>query len=401
MARCHIGFANYYCCWENQKKIRRWETHGLAHDYFFEAPERLPKLRNLAHSDYRALAYNGESYAHLCQRLFGHTVCPAFSNIERVSEDTETDEDYRQSYHRRLQTFLEDVSRVSRTWDSISIGRHPFETNHHDFYDRFISPVSGRKNVELRYDALFSKFGKDQRMNVRSLKLPILAFDQDSITKYGGLSNLVADSVLELEVREFKFSRHWHRFKKSPPHLQSSGLGESFGRLLHSAGDMNTLRNLRSLTLRGFIFPTDGLRMLLLDPTPALRTLRLIDCLCTDGYRHFSNALQTTIEPATKLHGVEVFDLRFKQLEGETEDNEHAQEYREKPRARHAREYERYQDGRNPYLEGLLLSDWPYELPKLEIALLGGRDNAISRKMYAAPNDDARCNWQELPNSLT
>ena len=398
MAGCHIGFADYYRCWENQNKIRgqAWETDGNRARYlFFEAFRRLPQLRNIAHTDYRALAYNGESLAHLCQRLFGHTVCPTWSNIDSVSEDLEADEDRSQGYHRRFQTFLEDISRAGRAWDSISIGRHPFEVNYHD-YNYLGSRTLGRKNVELRYDALFSKSGPERQMNVRSLRLPILTGGEDSISKFGGLSNLVTDSLLELEVGEVVFYRLWDRFKKSPPHLQRFGPGESFGRLFHSAADPSTLRSLRSLTLRGSLFPTDGLRVLLLDQMPALRTLRLIDCLCKDGYRQFSEAIQTTIQPATKFNGVEIFGLRFKQLEGETEDHEHAQEYREKLQVRRAHEYERHQDGRESYLEGLLLSDWPYERPELEAALLGGRTNMISRNMYAAPNDEARWNWQDV-----
>lgn len=132
--------------------------------------------------------------------------------------------------------------------------------------------------------------------------------------------------------------------------------------------------------------------MLLLDQTPELRTLRLVDCLCTDGYRDFSNAIQTTIQPATQLHGVEIFGLRFRQLEGKTEDHERAQEHREKLQARRADGYQRHLDERNTYFEGLLLSDWPYERPELEAALLGGRENMILRKTYAAPNDEATWN---------
>lgn len=132
--------------------------------------------------------------------------------------------------------------------------------------------------------------------------------------------------------------------------------------------------------------------MLLLDQTPELRTLRLVDCLCTDGYRDFSNAIQMTSQPATQLHGVEIFGLRFRQLEGETEDHERAQEHREKLQARRAHGYQRHLDERDTYFEGLLLSDWPYERPELEAALLGGRKNMILRNMYAAPNDEATWN---------
>jgi hypothetical protein len=70
MRGCHTGFSDYYRCWQNQNKIRGrdWTVdRNQAREYFFEAFEKLPKLRNIIHSDFRVLAYNGESYTHLCQ----------------------------------------------------------------------------------------------------------------------------------------------------------------------------------------------------------------------------------------------------------------------------------------------------------------------------------------------
>jgi hypothetical protein len=108
MRACHIGFSDYYRRWENQKKIRGelWRNGvDQARNYLFQAIRRFPNLRHLAHSDYRALAYNGESYVHLCQRLFGHTVCPSWSLKD------ESDPDARETYQLRFQTFLQDLSR--------------------------------------------------------------------------------------------------------------------------------------------------------------------------------------------------------------------------------------------------------------------------------------------------
>jgi hypothetical protein len=159
-------------------------------------------------------------------------------------------------------------------------------------------------------------------------------------------------------------------------------------------GNGAVLRNLRSLSLRGFVFSTDDLRNLLIDQIPSLRTLHLIDCYCTDGYAHFTILMQVAIQPIVKLDGVEIFGLRFRQLEDETEDHEHTQKYQEKLEERCAWDWER-----NTYMEGLLLSDWPWERPELEIAILGGKVNTVARKIFAAPNDQARWNWQEMPNT--
>jgi hypothetical protein len=62
---------------------------------------------------------NDESYVQLCQRLFGQTVCPSW---------LWTDDGAKERFH----DFLDDLSRCRGRWDSLSIGRHPFETNHRD-----------------------------------------------------------------------------------------------------------------------------------------------------------------------------------------------------------------------------------------------------------------------------
>ena len=83
-------------------------------------------------------------------------------------------------------------------------------------------------------------------------------------------------------------------------------------------------------------------------------------------------------------------------MEGETGVHEHRQEYEEKLRGRCAHDY-----GRSTYMEGFLLSDWPWERPELETAILGGKVNTVARKMYAVPNDEARRYWYNIPNTQT
>ena len=50
-------------------------------------------------------------------------------------------------------------------------------------------------------------------------------------------------------------------------------------------------------------------------------------------------------------------------------------------------------------MEGFLLSDWPWERPELETAILGAKVNTLKRKIYAAPNDEARWYWYDMPNT--
>lgn len=393
MRGCHTGFADYHRCWENQNKIRGrdWTVDSnQAREYFLEAFATLPKLRNLVHSDFRALAYNGESYTHLCQRLFGNTVVPHHPNAEERIRDSKG------SYYNRFQRFLDDVLSYGGTWESISFGRHPFETNHHDT-GRYSSRYAGNSNTRLKYEQLWWKFSEEVRspMDVRCLSLPLLLGTEHSIGKCGGLSTIITDTLVELELGECRFYQDWDDHKITPPSHQilwPRPQHECLWRLFTASRAV--LENLRSLSLRGFVSSTNDLQTLLLRQLPALRTLHLIDCYCTDGYGHFTHVMQTAIKPVVRLDSVEIFGLRLRQLEGETEVHEHSQEYEEKLQDRCAHDY-----GRNTYMEGFLLSDWPWERPELETAILGEKVNTVARKMYAVPNDEARWNWQDMPNT--
>lgn len=402
MRACHIGFSDYYRRWENQKKVRGepWRNGvDQARNYFSEAIRRLPNLRHLAHSDYRALAYNGESYVHLCQRLFGHTVCPSWSLKD------ESDPDARETYQLRFQTFLQDLSRSRKVWDSLSIGCHPFESNYHDI-DTFSPRNSGQANAGLSYGALLKPFAREGGtplgLRIRSLKLAPLQGNRSIVAKLGGLSRLVTDRLTELELGDHTFYFHWNKFRRVNPGAFGNEHGgrpdHLFHELLMTPESSAVMKNLRCLSLRGFSFNAASLQTLLLDRSPGLRSLHLIDCFCGDDYETFLQILRES-QPLFKLSGIEIFGLRFKPLQSETEDHKYAQKYRAKLQARRAREYEWWRDGRNDYLEGLLLSDWPYERPELEAALLAGKVNMISRKMYAAPSDEARDHWRDMPNN--
>jgi len=161
---------------------------------------------------------------------------------------------------------------------------------------------------------------------------------------------------------------------------------------------LSPLYNLRHLSLHGFIFSSSGLRNLLVAQLPAIRTLRLLDCYCEDTYASFAGTMRRNLPKHNKLEGVEIFGVRFKRINGETEDHELAQEYREKTRRRCSRKYNKYIKGEIPSFEGLLLSDWPYERPELEAVMLGDRANTIVRKIFAAENDEARWNWMDMPS---
>jgi hypothetical protein len=189
-----------------------------------------------------------------------------------------------------------------------------------------------------------------------------------------------------------------HNNPTRPHYEDRSDMAKWFRYQLLHPNHTPDLDQLRSLTLRGFIMDTDCLLCVLQDQLPALRTLRLINCYCMDNHDHFVAAMEQEIGPFSELTAVEIFGMRFDVAEGETVDHEYAQEYREKMQKRHTSEYERCLKKGDEF-KGLLKSDWPYERPELEAAMLGGKVNNVLRTTFAAPNDEARWHWYDLPNS--
>lgn len=145
---CHLDHPDYFRRWVNQESIRGrdldevadfedengfaeseeaqkmasgvWDIDGsLAQFYFLRAIDELPNLRHIMYGDYRALAYDGETYVQLCRRLFNRTVCPTWALTGAASPN-------------RFLQFMCDLSGRQRNWMSVSIGRHPFETSYID-----------------------------------------------------------------------------------------------------------------------------------------------------------------------------------------------------------------------------------------------------------------------------
>jgi hypothetical protein len=406
MKGCHLGFPAYRRRWENQHSIRGGE-HGydgsnLGRQYFLEAVWRLPKLRHLSYSDYRALAMNDESYVQLCQRMFGQTVCPSW---------LWTDDGAKERFHE----FLDDLSRCSGRWDSLSIGRHPFETNCRDLDNiQSHSGTAGQRLPIMTHKTMFEKLsesrqGKPLHLPVRTLRLPLLRGDGKIVHAMGGLSNLVTSALVELDIGSELFHGDHRQLGNQDDVLvrkyaARSKLEHFFGYQILHPQHTPDLRQLRSLTMRGFIFDTDCLTSFLMNQAPGLQTLRLMDCYCMDTHRKFLAQINEELGPYTErgpcagLTGVEIFGLRFHAAYDETADHEYAQEYRGKMQKRAASTYERcIKNGTE--VEGTRISNWPFERPEVEAAMLGGRVNSVLRTAFAAASDEARWYWYNLPNS--
>jgi hypothetical protein len=141
-----------------------------------------------------------------------------------------------------------------------------------------------------------------------------------------------------------------------------------------------------------------------MDQAPGLQTLRLMDCYCMDTHKKFLAQINEELGPYSErgpcfgLTGVEIFGLRFDAAHDETKDHPLAEEFEAKLQKRLSCDYARcFNKGTEP--EGLRISNWPFERPELEAAMLGGRVNNVLRTTFTAPNDIGRWHWYDLPNS--
>lgn len=411
MRGCHLGFADYARLWMNQGLIRGDlvnkncdSRRDLGREYFLEAVRKMPKLCHLAYSDYRELAYDDESYSQLCQRLFGDTVCPSLSYYSEYSDAQQ-----------RFQDFLEDLRRCNKAWDSLSIGRHPFEFVYHDSLIYFSENFEDSWDyfhdmVSMPFKALFIKTPERRNITpltlaVRSLSLPTLYRNHEPLPDEEESPRIVTVGLVQLDIRARDFDARYYSIKD--PHHQGDDDDsddethrendhEEFIRLLLSPSRRLEWKSVHSLTMRGFVLNTDCLRRLLLDQVPALRTLRIIDCHCTEVYDDALKNMKEKISPFIKITGVEIFGLRFTELPNETEDHEFAEEYRMQMSARNKIDYNKHVEEGESFV-GLLISDWPYERPELEAALMGARANTAVRKVEGRQDDQHRRRWQGTP----
>ena len=272
----HLGQADYFRRWVNQESIRErdeydgseyegqndrvtsfeaqnintgvWDLDGnLAHFYFRRALHELPRLQHIAYGDYRALAYDGETCANLCRRLFDRTVCPSVGLYHPAADDS-------------LQ-FRDDLIERRRTWMSLSICHHPFETSCIDQSTMFPGEDAGpstQRDVMMNYEFLFEGLhGPDcPTLQVRSLKLPVLVINLEEIEQLGRLPTIFGPSLSELDLGTISFSSHdFTEFGIAGPHDILRPL------LVPPQPDFTSLK---SVTLRGFLFGITTLREFLL-----------------------------------------------------------------------------------------------------------------------------------------
>jgi len=422
---CHLGHADYFRRWVNQESMRgrdtdegsddelnnahgmsieaeniatkEWDIDGnLARFYFRRAIKELPNLQHIMYGDYRTLAFDGETYANLCRRLFDRTVCPS---VGFPSVDAGTG----------FLDFWNDLVACHRTWTSLSVGRHPFETSYADQGTAQSGEYTGpstQSDVTMDYTMLLTEDHDFQlpKLQVRSLKLPTLNIDVEDIYKLGRLSKKFGQGLLELDLGTTSFSTY------AKPSAEPVNSYDIFRPLL--VPSQPDFTNLRSVTLRGFVFDVAMMQDFLLGLAPTLRTLRLIDCFCRDSHDVFQSFAKDTITPALALTGVELYGLRFGDGAPKAEDqwirftNEQFNIMRRDDRILDeefpvTRPNNRVWDTealrkRGKAINMDMVSDWPYERFELEATMLGGRANKVARHVRTPPALSARSYWYDV-----
>lgn len=412
---CHEGFEDYARRWRKQETLRAKE--GDKGQLFLAATKAFPKLQHTAFSDYRALRLAGESYVQLCTRLFGNTVCPRPPEYKLLNE--------------AVRDFLQTLKAANHgPWKSLSICRHPFETNAFDQVSQRQAPSNATSiDLQLAFQPA-----------VGILRLPLIYGAGLGELPQRALDNLSSSTLLELELAGFytfpqarlrsreEYDAFCERRWGPPPHM-------AFRELLVSA--RCNFERLRFLNLRGFVFDTAALHNLLVTYASTLRFLHIIDCWCIDPHKDFRHTIRRHVRPALTLLGVEVYGLRFLRPGGESRGQPHSSlplplplplpldslafaaddavenmvvreeevdgedwyipEYNETMRIRRAIDLESCKaKGREKEFPKYNFRSWPCERPQVEADFLFRRPNSVVRKVKAAPAQEAAEDWRNM-----
>lgn len=395
---CYSTFPNYVRAWWNQLDVTSSETKSwqvmsgeqgvngdLCQHYFLRAIDELPKLKHVSYGDFRSLAYEGESYTELVNRLFGQTLPPSCDIAYCTDDDVEFSP---------LKIFLKELAKRRRVWHSLSIGRHPFERSLVDRATRLdYGWVPETMEIEMEFqEMLIGNSTSDlAKLQVKSLCMPAFTKEPSTDDSLCSLATFFEqDCLVDLDLGYDFFEEYLRGEIMSPP-----GRDPMLGTLIEG------LNNLRSISLRGFSFDMPTLQQVLSRHAATLHTLRLIDCYFSHSYHIFETFVKDQIAPTIALTGVEIYGLHFDDpaLHGR--------------RSSESLDYEPYQwmrsEKRFPSLEAIekrgqsekidMVASWPYERFELEAAMLGGRVNTIMRRRQSPPDDYARDRWWDLPAS--
>jgi hypothetical protein len=122
---CHKSFMEYRMLWLAQEEMEV----DMADEALLFAFSRMPKLRDVVVSDWRALALPGETFSCCVKRLFGKTLSPEMLTMRSLAEDHAVGQDLGTALRRLALVKMRHPNICIR---SLAIGTHPFDTGPSD-----------------------------------------------------------------------------------------------------------------------------------------------------------------------------------------------------------------------------------------------------------------------------
>lgn len=406
---CHRGLPDYYRLYVNADKMK---GAGLPARILTLAIQRLPKLRHFSFTDYRSLAFAGESYHRLCKRLFGNTLEPTALGLGQR----------RPWFWHELTEVINVFTGLKRRLSSLSIGEQPFQAYvMHKPQPSQLSVGPGmfrwlaRQQKSSHHSSLL-----DILHGLRSLHLPV-AMDcnpkegggddrfPDGITPLVNALSVTGPSLLDLQLvltgcvsyKAFDQAHPpltWGEIAVSDEGMPIEADGEAIlpYQIFHPLATRLRFERLQTLEIRGWGFDLSDLENFLTAHAGTLRGLHIIDSLCGDSYSAFVIAAQGW---STTLHlaGIEIFGLRF-HISGKTGDCQWHHEHDYDGKALHMAEL--HGKGlRSGWTTQATLQEYPFVRSELEAIAMAGRSNAVVRRagsMAKAPDGE----WWQTPVQL-
>lgn len=405
-AMVHQSYANYH-----RLRTRQELCRDTATSYLRIAFEGLPKLRNVTCADYRALSRCGENYEGLCARLFGQTLNPKPPPHDRYFG---------------LDYFFNELCQVGPKLKSLRIGHNNFDTPE---FEVIFEPPLERSVPNMRFDEVYMFYKH------KSFK-PLLAFcdsvhlfvdfghatiiNTDGAKETNTALTKISSTLKELALVTAPTARRIHVL--ADPTRDRYGQYERFAEML----DRITFPNLRTLELRGFQLDFTTLEDFILAHRSTLRELHLINNFCANFYTDCLTACaQKWSKELPQLRGVEIVDLCFTAYDAAAQMKLAAlprDENGDRPRAlkevggedechkarfhrcdvRHwSLEIQAHDRWRGPANldEPQAIKTCPKERTEFEQAIMGGRENLISRRARRTKAED-HCRglkWYQIP----
>jgi hypothetical protein len=270
---CHTTFGSYVQSQVDQQWIRneRIDLNILA-----AAFDQFPRLRDIAFTDYRGLAREGESYDTCCRRLFGRSLEPQHAGVSGQATPSGD----------CLFSLLEIAAEApSACIDTLAIGPHSFEYTGEDIVEvadpnhpqnpQYLD-ISAFEGVQLEpEDRLLAVLGQ-----LRNLRLALCYSGCRSDEKHmrEQLRKFLRASTPQLHTLTLHMIYLFWGGVREVPKVDNDTRFEVFGSIVSPLH----IPFLRSLSLRRWIFSTRELRVFLLKHASTLRDLHLLGCLCGD-----------------------------------------------------------------------------------------------------------------------